>query len=76
MLAPGARRVSYCVMEKLNSWLQPLRNYPPWLVMTVAAVALVPVLWILAILLRGALNVFMVVMFFVLVAALGFWLWG
>ncbi len=63
-------------METLNSGLQPLRNYPAWLVMTMAVVALVPVLWILARLLRGVVNVFVVLLFFTLVTALGFWLWG
>jgi hypothetical protein len=76
LLAPRRLPVSFCVMDTLNTWLQPLRNYPPWMVMTAAAVALVPVLWILAVLLRGAVNVFIILLFFALVTALGCWLWG
>jgi len=64
------------MLETLNSWLLPLRSYPAWLVMTAATIALIPVLWLVAVLLRGAVNVFMVLLFFVLVAALGYWLWG
>ena len=68
----------FCVrsMSSLDSWLQPLRDYPRWFVMLCFVLMTGSMLWTLAKALKWGVYATGLVVFSVLTGGFALWLWA
>jgi len=62
-------------MSSIDSWLQPLRAYPPALVMVAFLLAAGAVTWVIAKALKWSVYIVVMIVFAGLTAAFALWLW-
>jgi hypothetical protein len=63
-------------MSLVESWLQPLREYPRWFVMLCFVLTAGAVVWAVTKLLKWSIYVVGVVVFAAVTGAFAVWLWG
>lgn len=62
-------------MTLIDSWLQPLRAYPPALVLTVFVLVAGVATWVVAKLVKWSVYVLALLMFAAATTAFALWLW-